>query len=117
RAQIVDIAVAVHVPEVRACGAPHKDRVCPAHGFEGSGRAVDAAHDAADGPLPQLLRTLSSHVFLFTPSKQMGGQGDGPARRAAPPARPRLFRFRCRRPGFLFWPRLTLPNRSGTMKK
>jgi len=36
----------------------------------------------------------------------MGGQGDGPARRAAPPARPRLFRFRCRRPGFLFWPRL-----------
>src|SRR5690606_12376363 len=40
-------------------------------------------HDAADGPLPQLLRTLSAHVFLFTPSKQMGGQGDGPPGRAA----------------------------------
>lgn len=48
-ADVVDVAIAIHIVKVGALRACHGDRRCSAHGFEGARGAVDSAEDARFG--------------------------------------------------------------------
>ncbi|MNI75614.1 hypothetical protein D3C73_1317860 [compost metagenome] len=54
RREIIDVAVAVRIPEISARGAFHEDGSAAAYRFVGAGGAVDTANDVLERFLVQL---------------------------------------------------------------
>ncbi|MNZ97214.1 hypothetical protein D3C78_1164400 [compost metagenome] len=73
--EIVDIFIAIYIPEVRSTGTFHKYRCSASNGFKRAGRAIYTSNDMLKGFVIKLLRCGTIHNVIIL--SIVGAHGNG----------------------------------------